>query len=1344
METLPAFPSFDFEADKSTAGPRWEKWCARLENLLLGLDITDDGRKRALLLHYAGERVYDIYDAEKKDSGTDFKATKKVLDDYFSPKINVQMEIYKFRQYKQRDDQTLDEYVTELRKLSKYCKFADAAATDKEILSQLIQNCKSNRLRRRALREPDKTLTDILVMGRTLEMSDSQASAMEKPENVNALSKHTHKQTKYQPHKNSGTPVTDKNSRQPPVRKSQRQPDKKVPCRNCGGDFPHTGQCPAKGKQCNYCKKPNHFKSVCRSFKKRESVKEIKPERARQATNVSDSDDDSDYCYTIKSEQVIGTIGKKTPSTSVTINQVKCSMLIDTGASVNILDEKTYKKIGSPKLQKRNIPPLYPYGGSQSLNVKGHCQVTVETANKIDTHKFYVVKGDHGSLIGYPTASELELITMVNKLSKPQDKYPNLFKGVGKLKETKVKIHIDQNIKPVAIRHVRTPFHLREKVGEEIEKLLQEDIIEKVEGQPTPWISPIVAIPKKNQNEIRVCVDMREPNKAIVRERHMLPTVEELIHDLNGSKVFSKLDLRAGYHQLELEENSRYITCFSTHLGLFQYKRLNFGISSASEIFQETIKNVIQDIDNVKNISDDILVYGKNQREHDIALEKVFDRLNEKGLTVNKQKCELNKTKITFFGVVFGEDGVSPDPTKVSAIKEASIPENINELRSFLGMTSYCSRFIPDYATVCEPLRRLTRQSEKWDWKDEQQTAFETLKSKLSSETVIGYFDAKKDIEVIVDASPVGLGAILAQDRVIAFASRALTDTESRYSQTEREALAIVWACEHFDIYLRGAKSFTVITDHKPLEKIWQKPKPTLRIERWGLRLQPYKLSIKYRPGADNPSDYMSRHPISDTETVESKLAEEYVNFLTDEAIMKAMDIDEVKRETSEDKTMQKAISFVRSGSWYAMKTLNDENIDMEELTSLRSVKDELTVHSDNILLRDKRIVLPKTLRDRAVQIAHEGHQGITRTKSFLRSKVWFPNLSDRVERAIKGCVACQTLSRGPNMEPLKMSELPSGPWKDLSADFCGPLPTGEYLFVITDEYSRYPIVEIIRSVSANTVIPVLDKVLSEFSYPQTIKTDNGSPFQSYQFEQYAKHSGFRHRKITPRWPRANSQAESFNKPLMKVIRAAHVSKSNWKQEMYQFLRQYRSTPHAATGFTPYRLMFQREPKTKIPQINEPTTEKKIEEMVKQNDDKAKSEAKNYADNRNNAKESDIQIGDTVLVKKDLKENKVAAKFHENPHIVTQKKGSMITATTDHHGMITPTTDHHEVTRNSTGFKKIDPRESIYIYEEEEDDEPIPGAGITKGTNNSAPPTPIQRPVRTRREPVRFKDFVKY
>lgn len=1337
METLPVFPTFDFEADKTTAGPRWEKWCSRLENLLDGMNIDNDKRKRALLLHYAGERVYDIYDAEKKNTEATFEATKKVLDDYFSPKVNEQMEIYKFRQYKQKDDQTLDEFVTELRKLAKYCKFAD---TDKEILSQLIQSCKSNRLRRRALREADKTLDEILVLGRSLELADSQASAMEKPETVNVLFKKSRpkKPHTFKPHHTSSN-SDNKHMKQ--------KPGKSITCRNCGGEFPHKGQCPAKGQRCNHCSKMNHFKKVCR--KRLATVNEIQygsrddssfrdgaRKGASAAACASSSEDDSDYAYTVQTDQFVGAIGKKTPKITVKLNKVKCTLLLDSGASVNILDEQTYKSIGSPKLQKNNNPPLYPYGGGKALNIKGRCQLMVETANKIDLHTFYVVKGNHGALIGYPAASELELIKIVNKIEKPQDKYPNLFKGVGKLKDTKVKIHIDPTVKPVAQRHVRTPFHLREKVGQEIQKLLDEDIIEKVEGEPTPWISPIVAIPKKNPNEIRVCVDMREANRAIVRERHMLPTVEELIHDLNGAAVFSKLDLRSGYHQLELEDSSKYITCFSTHMGIFRYKRLNFGISSASEIFQETVRNQIQDIENVRNISDDILVYGKTQEEHDIALNRTFKRLNDRGLTLNKQKCELNKNRITFFGVVFSDKGVSPDPAKVNAIKDASTPQNEKELRSFLGMTSYCSRFIPDYATICEPLRRLTHQDEEWKWTEEQQNSFDALKSKLSSETVMAYYDPKKDIEVIVDASPVGLAAILVQNKIVAYASRALTDVESRYSQTEREALAIVWACEHYDIYLRGAKSFKVITDHKPLEKIWEKPKPTLRIERWGLRLQPYKLKIQYRRGEDNPADYMSRHPISSktVKTVESKVAEEYVNFIKDEAVMKAMNMDEVKMETSKDHTLQKAISYVRSGAWHHMKTLNDSNIDMEELSAMRSIKDELTIHSDNVLLRDKRIVLPRSLRDRAIHIAHEGHQGITRTKSFLRSKAWFPNLSDRVEQLIKGCIACQTLSPGPNMEPYKMSDLPSGPWRDLSADFCGPLPSGDYLFVITDEYSRYPIVEIVRSVSANTVIPVLDKVLSEFGYPQTIKTDNGSPFNSYQFEQYAKHSGFRHRKITPRWPRANSQAESFNKPLMKVIRAAHVTKSNWKQEMYQFLRQYRSTPHASTGFTPYRLMFQREPKTKMPQINEPNGEKKIEELVIQNDEKAKSKAKNYGDMKNNAKESDIQIGDTVLVKNDFKEDKLSTKFKENPHVVTKKKGPMVTASSD----------NGEITRNSTSFKKIDPRESISIpVQEEEDDEPDIGTENNKD-NNSVHSSAQHRPVRVRKEPSKFKDYVRY
>ncbi|XP_048767688.2 uncharacterized protein K02A2.6-like [Ostrea edulis] len=229
------------------------------------------------------------------------------------------------------------------------------------------------------------------------------------------------------------------------------------------------------------------------------------------------------------------------------------------------------------------------------------------------------------------------------------------------------------------------------------------------------------------------------------------------------------------------------------------------------------------------------------------------------------------------------------------------------------------------------------------------------------------------------------------------------------------------------------------------------------------------------------------------------------------------------------------------------MKTDDSEDIDLSELTAIKAVRDELTVHSDNILLRNHRIVLPKSLRQRSIDIAHEGHQGVAKTKSFTRTKVWFPGMDGMIEEAVKNCASCQTLTpEFRSVEPYKMSELPSGPWENISIDFCGPLPSSDYLFVMVDEYSRYPIVEIVKSVSARSTIPVLDKVISTFELPKTVKSDNGSQFQSYEFKQFVENMGFVHRRITPRWPRANAQAESFNKPLMKAIRSAHINQQNW------------------------------------------------------------------------------------------------------------------------------------------------------------------------------------------------------
>ena len=264
--------------------------------------------------------------------------------------------------------------------------------------------------------------------------------------------------------------------------------------------------------------------------------------------------------------------------------------------------------------------------------------------------------------------------------------------------------------------------------------------------------------------DIRMCVDMRSANKAILRTRHITPTIEEIVSDLNGAVKFSKVDLSQGYHQLMLDEDSRYITTFTTHMGLWRYKRLNFGMCCASEIFQNAIRETLGGISGVLNVSDDILVYGKSPEEHDKNLQQVLLRLREKGLTLNKKKCVFGRDNLKYLGYIFSKEGMSPDPAKVSALNDASAPTHPTEVRSLLGMANYCSRFILNYATITEPLRELMKKSTEWQWGEAQEEAFNQLKKSLREDTVTQYYDPKKMTEVIVDASPVGLGAILVQN----------------------------------------------------------------------------------------------------------------------------------------------------------------------------------------------------------------------------------------------------------------------------------------------------------------------------------------------------------------------------------------------------------------------------------------------------------------------------------------------------------------------------------------------------------------------------------------------------
>ena len=514
------------------------------------------------------------------------------------------------------------------------------------------------------------------------------------------------------------------------------------------------------------------------------SSKPSKPQKARnpnvnKSTAVRplqhESESDNDYMYAIQNST--SNKPKQSPSVNVTVGGHQSSILVDTGSIMNVIDKNTFDKMKGLALQKTKVK-AYPYNTVKPVEFLGKFESLVKTKSRFAVATFFVLQQENsGCLLSATTAQEMGIITLkLNKISTeaPENvtssdprinaivqKYKEVFTGVGKLKNYAVKLNIDESKIPQAQPQRRVPFHNRKKVKAAVKELQREDIIEPVpEDSPAQWVSPIVAVPKKDDT-VRLCVDMRMPNKAIKRVRYPIPTVNHISVELNGAKYFSKLDLAQAYHQLPLHEDSRYITTFNKHVGLFRYIRLNYGTNATMEIFQHVLQQNLQGISGVINLADDIFIFAKTRDEHDASLQNCLERLKDRGLTLNPKICKFLQSSISFFGQIFSHQGTRPDPKRVEDLDNASVPITAKDVRSLLGMANYSAKYIPNYATLTAPLRELTKKNVVFAWKTEHQEALEKLKKALSQAPAMGYFDVNRDPFVTVDASPVGISAIL-------------------------------------------------------------------------------------------------------------------------------------------------------------------------------------------------------------------------------------------------------------------------------------------------------------------------------------------------------------------------------------------------------------------------------------------------------------------------------------------------------------------------------------------------------------------------------------------------------
>lgn len=621
------------------------------------------------------------------------------------------------------------------------------------------------------------------------------------------------------------------------------------------------------------------------------------------------------------------------------------------------------------------------------------------------------------------------------------------------------------------------------------------------------------------------------------------------------------------FFQVEISESSRPITTFIARKGLYRYKRLMFGIKSAPEAFQKIMEQVLAGCTGCLNYLDDVIVYGETKEQHDERVTKVLDVLKEYNVMLNPDKCIFGATELGFLGYNLSEKGITPTHDKLGAIKRFREPATTDEVRSFLGLVTFVGKFIPDLATINEPLRELTKKDTIFKWGPDQQKAFDKLKTSLSCDTILGYYNLNDRTQVYADASPVGLGAVLIQinasgPRIICFASKSLSDTEKRYCQTEKEALALVWSVERFHFYLFG-RTFELVTDHKALEVIFSpKSKPCARIERWVLRLQSYTFKVVYKPGKNNIADPLSRLVVTDKpQPCFDNNTENYVNYVVKLATPVAININEITEASTDDETV------------CAVKLGLTENIWSGKAIPFKVFETELCFCGD-ILLRGNRIVMPESLRERTIELAHEGHPGITIMKRRLRAKVWWPKIDSEAEQRVKKCHGCTLVSAPQPPEPMIRKELPSNPWKNLAIDFLGPLPSGHSLLVVVDYYSRFVEIEIMRKITSTETIKRLRVIFARFGCPDSITADNGRQLVSDEFEEFCKECGIQLLHSTPFWPQQNGEVERQNRSILKRLIISQNMNKDWEKELLDYLLMYRSTPHSTTLKTPSELMF--------------------------------------------------------------------------------------------------------------------------------------------------------------------------
>ncbi|KAK3104940.1 hypothetical protein FSP39_013542 [Pinctada imbricata] len=846
---------------------------------------------------------------------------------------------------------------------------------------------------------------------------------------------------------------------------------------------------------------------------------------------------------------------------------------------------------------------------------------------------------------------------------------------------------------PFKQRYRRIPPSMFDHVRDHLQQLLSAGIIRK---SHSPFTSNVV-LAKKKDGKLRLCIDFRQLNQRTIKDNYALPRIDELLESLSGNKYFSVLDMKSGYHQIEIEEIHKERTAFTVGpLGFYEYNRMPFGLTNAPATYQRLMEECLGDLHlNICFIYlDDLIIVSRTFEEHLQRMRKVFQKLREAGLKLTPKKCHLLMKKVKYVGHVVSENGIEPDPDKIQKVIDWPTPTSKEEVRSFLGFVGYYRKFVRDFSKIAKPLNNLlpptrrkgTRKKKEdteneFRWKDEHETAFQCLKSQLTEPPVLGYPDYKLPFELHTDASSKGLGAVLYQEqgnqkRVISYASRGLSKAEQHYPAHKLEFLSLKWAVtEKFKDYLYG-NHFTVFTDNNPLTYVLTSAQLDATGHRWIAALAAYDFDLKYRPGRNNAdADAMSRLPGLLANTLQhdsiqaichsQQIQTSYIESLTtsteaiDNLDLPRFPKIDIRSAQQNDPNLYIWFDILHH---HERPSRNQLPYNSWQSTLLQNF-DRLRLHHGiihrEILVDDKpklQQILPTSLVPKVLNYLHNlfGHQGRDRTTSLIKDRFFWPGMTKDIERWIANCGRCiRRKSPTTTRAPLK-NITTSEPLELVCMDYlCLERSKGgfESVLVITDHFTKYSIAVPTRNQTARTTAEALFKnFILHYGIPAKLHSDQGANFESKVIKELCALLNIDKSRTTPYHPMGNGQCERFNRTLINMLGTLEEhQKQDWKSYISPLVHAYNCTRHDTTGISPYKLMFGREPRLPIdmafgtyhqPEQHRNTT-KYIEDLKSRMkyayDIAQKNTQKNQQKHKKNydikVNASSLEVGDRVLVR---------------------------------------------------------------------------------------------------------------